>query len=447
MSRPNILYLHAHDVGRYIQPYGYGVPTPNLQRFAEESVVYRQAFCVNPTCSPSRAGLLTGQWAHQCGMLGLVNRGWSLEHTEHLLPKFLNENGYETVLAGIQHIVLDKNDAGYTRVYDMKWLERNPAKNALEFLNGPQQKPFFLDVGFFDPHRIKADFAPQPDDEAPTDPRWIRPPAPFPDTDANRKDMAKYIDAMRKMDADMGVVLDALRESGHAENTLVICTTDHGIPFPEMKCSLTDDGIGVMLMLRGPGGFSGGRVVDTMVSHLDVFPTICEVAGLEPPSWLQGTSLTPTLAENDVVLHEELFAEVNYHAAYEPKRAIRTSRWKYVRRYDLRERPVTSNCDLGFTKDFWVDQGWREQQWPQEELYDLVFDPHEQSNLAERPEHAEVLSDLRARLDRWMQETEDPLSSGDYVPPAEQGVINDPEDLHHSPEGHPATEWIRKRFG
>ena len=85
---PNIVYIHSHDTGRYVQPYGHAIPTPHIQQLAEEGVLFRQAFCANPTCSPSRACLLTGQWAHSCGMTGLVNRGWTLPHPERLLTPY-----------------------------------------------------------------------------------------------------------------------------------------------------------------------------------------------------------------------------------------------------------------------------------------------------------------------------------------------------------------------
>ncbi len=86
-------------------------------------------------------------------------------------------------------------------------------------------------------------------------------------------------------------MLDALDANGLSENTLVICTTDHGIAFPRMKGNLTDHGIGVMLIMRGPGGFTGGKVYDALVSHIDLYPTICDLLEIEHPSWLQGTSL------------------------------------------------------------------------------------------------------------------------------------------------------------
>src|SRR5665811_1616277 len=117
LKQPNILYLHSHDTGRYIQPYGYGLRSPNLQRLAETGVTFRQAFCAAPTCSPSRASLLTGQSAHSSGMLGLAHRGFRLNDPSQHLAATLRDAGYETVLAGVQHVTSgDPEELGYTRV-------------------------------------------------------------------------------------------------------------------------------------------------------------------------------------------------------------------------------------------------------------------------------------------------------------------------------------------
>ena len=104
MSHPNILYIHSHDTGRYIQPFGHAMPTPNFQRLAEQGILFRQAFCANPTCSPSRAALLTGQWPHSCGMLGLAHRGFRLNDYSHHLVHTLKKAGYTTALSGFQHV-------------------------------------------------------------------------------------------------------------------------------------------------------------------------------------------------------------------------------------------------------------------------------------------------------------------------------------------------------
>ncbi|MCB0084703.1 MAG: sulfatase, partial [Caldilineaceae bacterium] len=363
----------------------------------------------------------TGQCAHSAGMTGLVNRGWQLnDYRKHLLHT-LQEAGYHTILGGLQHLHQDRTQLGFdqiiapargTRVADV-------APVAAAFLRNAPAMPFFLDVGFFETHR---DF-PQ---AAPADARYVRPPAPLPDTVETRQDMADYIKMAGELDRGVGMILDALAEAGLADNTLVIQTTDHGLAFPAMKCNLTDHGLGVLHIMRGPGLFRGGRVVDAMLSHIDIFPTLCELLAITPPAWLQGKSFLPVLRGEVEEVNEAVFGEVTYHAAYEPKRSVRTKRYKYIRRYGERMVPTLPNCDDSLSKDVWVAHGWAERTLAQEQLYDLLFDPNEMQNLAGHPAYVGELQTLRARLDRWMIETDDPLLHGDPVPRPMGTVVNDP---------------------
>ena len=406
-----------------MQPYGHAVSTPNVQKLAEEGVLFRRAFCTAPTCSPSRASLLTGQYPHSCGMLGLAHRGFSLRDYGRHIIHTLRKVGYTSTLVGVQHVAKATEIIGYDEVVPLESAKaEHVAPSAAKFLKGRPGEPFFLSVGFQETHR---DFhEPGPAE----DPRYCLPPHPIPDTPETRKDMAAFKASARVLDWGMGTVLDALEDAGLADRTLVICTTDHGIAFPGMKCNLTDHGIGVMLIIKGPGGFSGGKVVDAMVSHVDIFPTICELLGIDPPDWLQGRSIMPLVRGEVERTREEIFAEVNYHAAYEPMRCVRTERWKYIRRYDGRTRPVLPNCDDGLSKEVWLEHGWRERSIAQEQLYDLAFDPNEANNLVGDPSVRGVLEEMRSRLERWMRETDDPLLEGP-VPAPSGARVNDPDDL------------------
>ena len=425
----NILYIHTHDIGRYVSPYGYDMPTPNIQKLAEDGVLFRQSFCANPTCAASRSTLLTGLYPHNNGMTGLAHRGWALnDYGQHIIHT-LSDAGYQTVLSGVQHLAFhDQGEPWKVIGYDRYLGNVDAEDEAARYLESEPAEPFFMSVGFSDPHR---EFEPL---NGIDDPRYCRPPRPLPDTPETREDMARLMASTRTMDAKMGVVFDALERSGLADRTLVICTTDHGIAFPAMKCNLTDHGIGVMLIMRGPGGFTGGRVVDSLVSHIDIFPTLCDLLEIEPPDWLQGASLMPIIRGRADTVRDEVFAEVNYHAAYEPKRCVRTPRWKYIRRYDDRDSPVLPNCDDSVSKTLWLQHGWAEMAPPQEALYDLIFDPNEAHNLVGDPRAEEALNDLRARLDAWMEATDDPLLEGD-VPAPEGAVVNDVDGL--SPQEEP----------
>jgi N-sulfoglucosamine sulfohydrolase len=423
LMRPNILYIHSHDTGRYVQPYGFQVPTPNIQMLADQGVLFREAFCAAPTCSGSRASLLTGQYCHNNGMMGLAHRGWTLNNYGQHWVHTLREAGYRSVLIGEQHISTDPHVIGFDRVVEMDSHRAEAvAPTTIETLHEQPEGPWFLSVGFFETHR--SFFAPT----SVRDTLYSLPPTGLPDTEVTRRDMAAFKASARSLDQGIGAVLHALHDLDLADDTLIICTTDHGVAFPNAKATLYDRGTGVMMLMRGPG-FTGGKVIDTMVTHLDVYPTICEVVGIkQPPSWLQGKSLMPLVRGETDRLHEAIFAEITYHAAYEPQRGVRTDRWTYIRRFHDYPHPVLANCDDSASKDLWVEHGWGERLVPEEQLYDLLFDPDEGDNLTEDPSRQGVLAEMRERLDIWMRETEDPLRDGPVLPP-EGAMINEPNQL------------------
>ncbi|MEM6391323.1 MAG: sulfatase [Planctomycetota bacterium] len=432
----NILYLHSHDTGRYIAPYGHAVSTPNLQRFAESGVLFRHAFCANPTCSPSRACLLTGQYAHTNGMMGLAHRGGQLSEPRHTLPHHLRSQGYQTVLAGFQHIrsadsPLTSADFGYSLDLSASRQPKKPGaigrdeatvESACKFLEAqkPDDPPFFLDAGYFTTHRLGKDTSTDPpvqwhnEGDAPFgDARYAAVPPTLPDTPDCRRDFADYAHAAERLDSLHGQVLDALDAQGLADRTLVIITTDHGLAFPGMKCSLTAHGTGVLLLMRGPG-IDGGRVMQGLVSQVDLFPTVCEAAGLPMPDHLQGHSLVPMLEGDDdtASARDAVFTEVNYHAAYQPMRSVRTDRYSYIRRLEDAPRVVRPNIDNSPSKSELHHADLLSKPYPVEELFDLYRDPTEACNRVDDPDYAEALNDMRGRLDRWMQDTDDPALAG-----------------------------------
>jgi len=419
VSQPNILYLHSHDTGRYVQPYGFGIPTPRLQGLAEQGILFRQAFCAASTCSAARACLLTGQYAHTNGMLGLAHRGWSLHDYTHHVVHTLHDIGYRSMLIGEQHISKRPDVIGYDRVVKIPTTRVDDvAPVAIEILRNAPAQPFFLSVGFFETHRefFKA---------VANEEHYVRPPANLPDLPETRADMAAFTASARSLDRGVGAVLDALDETGLARNTLVICTTDHGVAFPGAKATMSDRGTGVMLILRGPGGFGGGKVVDSLVSHIDLFPTICDALEIPHPGWLQGHSLMPIVTGAAAEVRDAIFTEGTYHAAYEPQRAIRTKEWKLVRRFGDRRLPVLPNIDDSPSKEVWMRHGYAARELPELALHDLVFDPNEAENVVSRPDVADVVADLGDRLERWMRDTGDPLLDGPVALPA-GAEVNDP---------------------
>lgn len=421
----NVLYIHTHDSGKVLSPYGYKVPTPNLERFAGDAALFRSCFCAGPTCSPSRAAMLSGTYPHQNGMLGLAQRGFSMDYDRHLVH-FLNRNGYHTVLCGIQHEAgwyldtgqgaraigyqeeITGSNAGYRQEDLVEWDQENARAVCRWLESRNDEKPFFLSYGMYATHRR---FPDKVDGEI--NPAFVLPPAPIPDSPETREDFARYMTSVKSADFCFGQVLDCLKRTGHLKDTIVLFTTDHGLAEPFCKCTLYDSGIGVALMMRAPGITDGGSVIDGLVSHVDVFPTLCELLKLEKPAYLEGISFAPMLRAPKETVRDEIFAEVNFHTSYEPIRCIRTERYKYIRYYDTTYLGINkSNIDESMTKDYFMERELDTQTKYREALYDLVFDTGERNNLADNAGYASIRAELAERLERHLKRTNDPILNG-----------------------------------
>jgi arylsulfatase A-like enzyme len=190
-----------------------------------------------------------------------------------------------------------------------------------------------------------------------------------------------------------------------------------------MKATLRDGGIGVSLLLRIPGMTSDGRVERALVSHLDIYPTLCDVLGFASPPWLAGRSLLPLLRGTCDSVRDLIFAETNYHAVYEPARCARTKRHKFIRHFGEAGAPRPANVDDSVVKEIYNRQGYFTSSRAREELYDLEDDPAEQRNLADDPAHQDVRDQLAQSLNDWMVESSDPLLRGS-VPRPEGSRLN-----------------------
>ena len=221
-----------------MQPYGFQVPTPNIQLLADQGVLFRTASAPRPTCSGCRASLLTGQYCHNNGMIGLAHRGWALnDYGQHLIHP-LHEAGYRSVLIGEQHISEDPGVIGYDEVIEVDTNHANEvAPITIETLRTAPE-PFFMSVGFFETHR---DF--EVPDLGPRHALLAAAAEPARHR-ATREDMAAFKASARSLDQGIGAVLNGLHHFGLADNTLIVCTTDHGLAFPNVKATLFDRGIG-----------------------------------------------------------------------------------------------------------------------------------------------------------------------------------------------------------
>lgn len=421
----NILYIHTHDSGRVLSPYGYDVPTPSLKKFAKDAVLFQQAYCVSPTCSPSRAALLTGTYPHQNGMLGLAQRGFQLDVSKHLV-QYLNNHNYHTLLCGIQHeagwyldhekgaemigyqedITCDNQD--YRQEDLPKW-DQNNAKTLANWIQKyNSKKPFFISYGMYATHRRYPDTIADNIDE-----NEVLPPYPIPNTKDTRQDHARYMTSAQVADDCIETVLNAIKKQNLYEDTIIIFTTDHGLANPFSKCTLFDSGIGVSLIMRVPGSKTNGKVIDEMVSHIDVFPTLCDLLNLEKPTYLEGQSFANIFQNEHESLRKEIYGEVNFHTSYEPIRCVRNKRYKYIRYYDGEYLKMNlSNIDESQTKDFFMNHNLQDKIKYKEALYDTYYDLGERNNVIEQVEYKNIIDELRNSLDLHMKKTNDPLLNG-----------------------------------
>jgi arylsulfatase A-like enzyme len=214
----------------------------------------------------------------------------------------------------------------------------------------------------------------------------------------------------------VGHVRAALDQSGLARDTLLVFTTDHGLAMPRAKGTCYDPGTGTTLILRLPGRWEGGRVQDELLSNCDLLPTLTDLAGGPEPTDIDGHSFLGLLDGGAYKPRESIFSEMTWHDKYNPMRAIRTRRHKYIRNFG--DRPL-----VYLPLDVWngrAGQEMREEYYgsrrPVEELYDLEADPLERTNLAGDPAHEETLRALRAEVEGWMRDTGDGLLQGDWPP-------------------------------
>ena len=429
-SRPNILFVIADDWSYpHAGVYGDSVSrTPAFDKIASEGVLFTNAFCASPSCTPSRGAILTGQAIHR------------LEEGAHLhsilrpkfavYPELLQNAGYTVGFTGkgwspgsVKQSGRKENPAGPKFAGFAKFLKTVPAG-----------KPFCFWFGSVNPHRPyeKGSGA-----ASGLRPEQVKVPPFLPDTPEVRGDILDYYREVQLFDEQVAGLMKQLEESGRARNTILVVTSDNGMPFPRAKTNLYDCGTHMPLAIRWPAKAKAGCKVDDFVSFTDFAPTFLEAAGLKPLPAMTGDSFLDTLisgksrGDDAVYLERERHTNCRPNNGSYPMRAIRTKDHLYVRNLRPDRWPVGdpggdrpyADIDASPSKDI-VTAGKDDKsiatfyklacaKRPSEELYDLAKDSWQLTNVADDPAYADAKRKLSAQLLKWMTDTRDPRALHD----------------------------------
>lgn len=428
MSRPNILFIMSDQQASTAMSCADNpwLQTPSLDRLARDGVRFSNAYCTNPLCKPSRSSMLTGRFAQTLGVVG--NEGWDRsKFVDRQMGRVFADAGYRCAYAGKWHCPtgsLIDTDHGFEPLAPKG--DQRTREACVRFLSEKPKEPFLLVASFSNPHDIcqwarnqtlieepippqsPGNCPPLPENHARTsgDPElldyirrfnpYVHPTMNF-DENRWRQYREAYFRLCELVDGHVAALLRALDEAGLTDNTLICYTSDHGDGHGahgwNQKSALYDEVTKIPLLISAPKLFQGGRVEDRLASNgLDLLPTFCDFAGLQPPDGVQGRSLRPLLEDRSGTEWRESVATECYWG--QPRgsqgRMIRTERYKYVL------------YSWGANREL---------------LYDLETDPGETRNLAGEPDHQPVLDDHRRRMLDWCGEVGDAGFSRLAVPP------------------------------
>lgn len=426
--RPNVVLIIADDLAwNDLGAFGNdAVRAPNLDRLARGGLRFDRAFVTASSCSPSRASLITGRYPHSTDAEQLH---WAVPAAQVTFVEQLRGAGYWTGASGKWHlgdalkdrfdVVDDVGEAGFQtdpKTGKMLAKDDSGASGWVPLLERrPKGRPFFAWLAALDPHRDYVTGAVA----NPHDPATVVVPPYLPDVPEVRRDLALYYDEIARLDGYVCRVVAELERQRVLDNTLILVLSDNGRPFPRDKTTLYDSGIRTPLIAHWPRGVKPGGRASSLVSTVDIAPTILELAGVAAPPSVQGRSFAAILRDPSHSIRTEIYAEKNWHDFEDRARAVRDNRFKYIRNFYV-DLPLTPPADAVRSPSFEAMKRLRAAgsltpaqsrvfaaPRPAEELYDTEADPHELRNLAVEASHAARLKAFREKLAAWQQATGD----------------------------------------
>ncbi|NND98120.1 MAG: sulfatase [Pirellulaceae bacterium] len=422
-DRPNFIIFVADDMawddcGAYGHP---SIRTPNIDALAKAGMRFDRAYLTCSSCSPSRCSILTGRYPHATGA-GELHLPLPAKQT--MLTQPLKQSGYWTAAVGKWHL-------GEAVAHQVDYRKGSPPPKmgdawVAALKERPTGKPFFLWAAHTDPHRGYKPGAVDPPHQS-TD--VIVPPS-LPDTPRVREDLALYYDEISRFDEHIGMTLAELDRQAIADNTFVLVISDNGRPFPYAKTMVHVPGVRTPFVVRWPAKVTAGSDCDSVVSTVDIAPTILELAGLEPLASFQGKSLSKILSNPKLTTRRYAFAEHNWHDYRAFERGVHSQSYCYVRNW-LPDTPGTPPADAVTSVTFADMKQLREQgklaaiqeatsfatPRPTEFLYDVSSDPDCLRNLANDKQHHAILDEMRSALADWQAQTDDQFPGADRLTP------------------------------
>ena len=426
---PNFLVIIADDVTYNDLPL-YGGPnivTPNIARLASQGLTFDRAYLSMAMCNPCRTELYTGLYPFRSG--SSWNHSAARAGTRSVVH-YLGDLGYRVGLSGKKHVVPDESFPfeKVPGVPNPRGVVPDPdfdTTNIRDFMERDRQQPFFLVTAFHEAHAPWSVGHPER-----LDPAELVLPENLADTGRTREQFAQYLAEIVAWDREVGQLLNALDESGEADNTVVMLTSEQGSAFPGNKWTNWNTGVRTALVVRWPGKVPAGARTSALVQYADVLPTLIAAAGSDPGSSFDGSSFLPVLLEGASEHRQYLYFMHNNvpEGAPYPIRAIADRRWHYVRNLAPQRLYFEKHMMGGFRANwFWeswlaesgpsngkptnrraVDLVNRFMRRPAEQLYEVAADPYQMRNLAGDPSLAGVRDRLAAELGRWMQNQGDP---------------------------------------
>jgi N-sulfoglucosamine sulfohydrolase len=408
---PNVFMIVVHDLGQHLGCYGVGtVRSPNIDTLAARGIRFINFYSTSPVCSPGRGSLHTGRYPQSNGVMGLTHAPWwwSLNEGEKHTAQIIGETGYRTILAGFNHLG-DPERLGYEEHLSRNNRAEETVSAVSRFFGQASKKddPFFLKAGFIEVHR---DFEYGSDSS-----RGIFVPPYLANTAVMRADLAEYQAEIHYFDSCVGRMLTALGESEVAENTLVVFTADHGIPYLGAKWSARRAGLTVPFICYMPHSvFSGGKVYTELMSNVDVLPTLLDFLGMEIPENVEGISFMGLISGTRMKAPREVV-----FGQYTPdmkrdnvSRTVISGKYQLIY-YFSEGRSVRYPCNVDPKRVArHLERAETSGTRPFFQLYDIHSDPHELVDLGGQASYRDIVNELSRKLADWMRTVDDPLIHG-----------------------------------